>query len=63
MYIYVNMSLHSSQNENICQVEVVERIRTHILCVITIFLFSKIVLFMRSFGKIWLEPDRPQMTI
>jgi len=43
------------------QIRVVEKIKTLVLCSVTFF--PKIVLFMRYCGKIWLQPDKPQMTI
>jgi hypothetical protein len=45
------------------QTKVVENIKTHILCLVNNFLFSKIVVFMRKRGRNIVERGKPQMTI
>jgi hypothetical protein len=51
---------HFFSEWEIFQAEVVDNLKTHILC--SISFFSKIVPFMRWRGKNIVQPDRPQMT-
>ena len=45
------------------QTKVVEKVKTHILYLITFFFVSKFVSFMKYEGENIVEPDRPQITI
>ena len=51
MSFYKNISLSASQNKKYFRQKSYKKIKTHILCSVT--LFPKIVPFMRKCGKIW----------
>jgi hypothetical protein len=61
MYIYDKYLAQFFLEPEMFQTKVVEKIKTHILCSLTLFFENRAVY--QIMWKNMLEPDRPQMTI
>ena len=63
MLIHDNISVNSSYRE-VFQTKVVEKIKTHVLCSVYIYIYiSENAAFYGTVWKNTIEADRPQMTV